>query len=165
MAEELNEKSPEKWKRFLEEHELPLRAIPVAIVSHEIIGIGWLGGTWLGCYLLQPSRFIAGMVSPQTIGRTIDEARRFVSVSDSLNTIFLKYCGKASRFLESMDRKDPSSPQNGQGSVVDVLRRIFAYSKRREASYDSVQVMGCVRDSSFLRIKNPAFALIINLSH
>jgi hypothetical protein len=71
----------EKWKTFLQEHELPLRAIPVAIFSHELIGIGWLGGTWFGCYILQPSRNMAMLVNPERVKTTIEAAKRFTLIS------------------------------------------------------------------------------------
>ena len=66
----------EKWRKFLEDHELPLRAIPVAIFAHELIGFGWLAGTWFGCYKLQPSKFTASLVSADKFTKYMDDARR-----------------------------------------------------------------------------------------
>ena len=68
----------EKLKKFLQEHDLSLRAIPVAIISQELVGISWLGGTWFGCYILQPSRNMAMLVNPERVQATIDAAKRLI---------------------------------------------------------------------------------------
>ena len=66
------------WQKFLEEHELSMQAIPVAIASHEIIGMGWLGGTWFGCYMLQPSKNVASLLSAEKVMQYMDHAKRYV---------------------------------------------------------------------------------------
>jgi hypothetical protein len=64
------------WTKFIEEHELSLQAIPVAIAAHEIIGMGWLGGTWIGCYTLQPSKNVASLLNADQVKQYMDHAKR-----------------------------------------------------------------------------------------
>jgi hypothetical protein len=69
------------WTKFLEEHELSVQAIPVAIAAHEFIGLGWLGGTWFGCYSLQPSKNVASLVSAEKVKQYMDHAKRYIDIS------------------------------------------------------------------------------------
>ncbi len=75
-----DEKLNGHWKKFLADHELPMHAIPVAIAAHEIIGMGWLCGTWFGCYMLQPSKNVASLVSADKVKQYMDHAKRYICV-------------------------------------------------------------------------------------
>lgn len=46
----------ERIKRHFTEQGLSAADIPVAIVIHEVLGLGMAAGFWATCYSLQPSR-------------------------------------------------------------------------------------------------------------
>ena len=69
-------KPSETLRKFFEEHEISVQAIPVAIVAHETVGMAWLGGTWLGCYKLQPSRLVASLANTSKVLEYMDQSKR-----------------------------------------------------------------------------------------
>ena len=65
----------ERLKAFLENHELSMKGIALALVVHEFLGVGLLSATWAGCYYLQPSKLAALLVNNEKVVLYMEKAK------------------------------------------------------------------------------------------